>query len=163
MLTTNSWMSGKQAGRVALVDGRGQSIHPVDTEYRRTTAIIGASPTRWHTMQELNGQDYERWLDELKSLVKSARISVARSVSRSQNALYWEIGERILATQQKLAWGKRSSTAFPPTSSFACASRECMSAGTAPKRVAFGAVDTFYYSKYFGCFFSNTIAANQRQ
>lgn len=51
-------------------------------------------------------KDYESWLDELKTLVKSARISVARSVSRSQNALYWEVGERILATQAELGWSE---------------------------------------------------------
>lgn len=57
-------------------------------------------------MHQLQAKDYDRWLDELKTLVKSARISVARSVSRGQNALYWEIGERILATQAELGWGE---------------------------------------------------------
>ena len=57
-------------------------------------------------MHQLQVKDYDSWLDELKTLVKSARISVARSVSRSQNALYWEIGERILATQAELGWGE---------------------------------------------------------
>ena len=57
-------------------------------------------------MHQLQAKDYDRWLDELKMLVKSARISVARSVSRGQNALYWEIGERILATQAELGWGE---------------------------------------------------------
>ena len=77
-------------------------------------------------MHQLQVKDYDSWLDELKTLVKSARISVARSVSRSQNALYWEIGERILATQAELGWGEAVvdrisndlKTAFPGVTGF---------------------------------------------
>jgi len=77
-------------------------------------------------VHQLQVKDYDSWLDELKTLVKSARISVARSVSRSQNALYWEIGERILATQAELGWGEAVvdrisndlKTAFPGVTGF---------------------------------------------
>lgn len=77
-------------------------------------------------MHQLQANDYDQWLDELKTLVKSARISVARSVSRGQNALYWEIGERILETQAELGWGEAVvdrisndlKTAFPGVTGF---------------------------------------------
>jgi len=50
--------------------------------------------------------DYTDWLVEVKSRVRSARLSASRSVNRELILLYWDIGRGILEKQQILGWGK---------------------------------------------------------
>ena len=53
----------------------------------------------------VSSSDYTAWLDEVKSRIVSARISVARSVNRELIFLYWDIGQGILEKQKELGWG----------------------------------------------------------
>jgi predicted nuclease of restriction endonuclease-like (RecB) superfamily len=50
--------------------------------------------------------DYTDWLGEMKSRIRSARLSAARSVNRELILLYWDIGQGIVEKQQALGWGK---------------------------------------------------------
>ena len=49
--------------------------------------------------------DYADWLDEVKTRVRSARLSASRSVNREMILLYWDIGQGIVEKQQELGWG----------------------------------------------------------
>ena len=51
-------------------------------------------------------REYIAWLDEIKSRIRSARVSAARSVNRELILLYWDIGRGILHKQEQLGWGK---------------------------------------------------------
>ena len=50
--------------------------------------------------------DYTDWLGEVKSRIRSARLSAARSLNRELILLYWDIGRGILHKQEELGWGK---------------------------------------------------------
>lgn len=50
--------------------------------------------------------DYAAWLGGLKSRIRSARLSAARSVNRELILLYWDIGRGIMEKQEDLGWGK---------------------------------------------------------
>ena len=50
--------------------------------------------------------DYTTWLGEVKTRIRSARLSAARSVNRELIGLYWDIGRGIVEKQQELGWGK---------------------------------------------------------
>ena len=45
--------------------------------------------------------DYRQFIEELKALVASARISAARAVNNDFILLYWDIGRGIVERQQK--------------------------------------------------------------
>ncbi|MHB8091631.1 MAG: PDDEXK nuclease domain-containing protein [Syntrophales bacterium] len=49
--------------------------------------------------------EYIKFIDDLKTLVISARVSAARAVNRDFILLYWDIGCGIVKKQQKLGWG----------------------------------------------------------
>ena len=51
-------------------------------------------------------RDYGAWLGEVKTRIRSARLSAARSVNRELIGLYWDIGGDILRKQEQLCWGK---------------------------------------------------------
>lgn len=48
---------------------------------------------------------YARFLSDLKERVRSARVRAQRVVNTSLSDLYWNIGERILAEQERQGWG----------------------------------------------------------
>lgn len=50
--------------------------------------------------------DYAAWLGEMKSRIRSARLSAARSVNRDLVLLYWDIGRGIVEKQEELGWGE---------------------------------------------------------
>ncbi len=50
--------------------------------------------------------DYAAWLGGLKSRIRSARLSAARSVNRELILLYWDIGRGVVEKQEALGWGK---------------------------------------------------------
>jgi predicted nuclease of restriction endonuclease-like (RecB) superfamily len=70
--------------------------------------------------------EYVEFVTELKSRIKSARISAARAVNRDLILLYWDIGRGILERQAHLGWGKAVvatlakdlTKEFPSTNSF---------------------------------------------
>ena len=51
------------------------------------------------------GEDYRRWLHELKQRVERARQRAAASVNQELVKLYWQIGSDILQRQQNQGWG----------------------------------------------------------
>jgi predicted nuclease of restriction endonuclease-like (RecB) superfamily len=51
------------------------------------------------------GEDYKRWLTELKQRVERVRLRAATSVNRELVTLYWQIGREILDRQQRQGWG----------------------------------------------------------
>ncbi|MDP9157767.1 MAG: PDDEXK nuclease domain-containing protein [Pseudomonadota bacterium] len=51
------------------------------------------------------GEDYRRWLAELKQRVERTRLRAVTSVNRELVTLYWQIGREILDRQQRQGWG----------------------------------------------------------
>ncbi|SAL32443.1 hypothetical protein AWB70_02139 [Caballeronia cordobensis] len=51
------------------------------------------------------GEDYRRWLAELKVRVEAARRRAAASANRELITLYWQIGRDILDRQRRQGWG----------------------------------------------------------
>lgn len=51
------------------------------------------------------GEDYRRWLAELKQRVERARLRAVTSANRELVTLYWQIGREILDRQQRKGWG----------------------------------------------------------
>jgi predicted nuclease of restriction endonuclease-like (RecB) superfamily len=51
------------------------------------------------------GDDYRRWLAELKQRVERTRLRAVTSVNRELVSLYWQIGREILDRQQRQGWG----------------------------------------------------------
>ena len=49
---------------------------------------------------------YARFLAELKTRIKSARLSAARAVNRELILLYWDIGRAIVEKQETEGWGQ---------------------------------------------------------
>lgn len=74
----------------------------------------------------MTSTDYQRFLEELKVRVVSARISAARAVNRDLVLLYWDIGRKIIEKQKILGWGESVidqvscdlQKAFPSTTGF---------------------------------------------
>ena len=54
---------------------------------------------------DLWGDDYRRWLAELKQRVERTRLRAVTSVNRELVTLYWQIGREILDRQQRQGWG----------------------------------------------------------
>ena len=50
--------------------------------------------------------EYRQFIEDLKTRVISARVSVARAVNRDLILLYWDIGRGIVEKQQVLGWGE---------------------------------------------------------
>jgi hypothetical protein len=51
------------------------------------------------------GDDYRRWLADLKLRVERARQRAAASANRELVTLYWQIGRDILDRQRRQGWG----------------------------------------------------------
>ncbi len=51
------------------------------------------------------GDDYRRWLAELKQRVERTRLRAVTSVNCELVTLYWQIGREILDRQQRQGWG----------------------------------------------------------
>lgn len=74
----------------------------------------------------LPSPEYPAFLAELKDRILGARVTAARAINREMILLYWDLGRRIVETQQALGWGEsvidRLSSdlqdAFPHTSGF---------------------------------------------
>ncbi len=49
--------------------------------------------------------EYKKWLNELKSKIKSSQIKAALSVNSELIKLYWEIGKMIVDKQKESKWG----------------------------------------------------------
>ena len=50
--------------------------------------------------------DYAGFLQDIKTRIRDARITAARSVNKGLVALYWAIGKDIVEKQARLGWGK---------------------------------------------------------
>src|SRR5687767_1339387 len=59
-----------------------------------TSSVVMASP------------EYQRFIENLKAWVVSARISATRAVNRELILLYWDSGCAIVEKQQMLGWGE---------------------------------------------------------
>ena len=55
----------------------------------------------------LNPKDYETFLLDLKSRIRTAQVRAALAVNRDLVLLYWQIGRDILARQQQQGWGAK--------------------------------------------------------
>jgi len=72
------------------------------------------------------GEDYKRWLAELKQRVERARLRAVTSVNCKLVTLYWQIGREIMDRQQREGWGagvvdqlaRDLKAAFPDTRGF---------------------------------------------
>ncbi len=53
-----------------------------------------------------NTQEYNSFLQEIKSKVVDSRINASKAINKSFIGLYWFIGQLIVEKQEKLAWGK---------------------------------------------------------
>ena len=49
--------------------------------------------------------DYQRFVEELKSRVATARLTAARRINQEMIFLYWDIGRGIVEKQKALGWG----------------------------------------------------------
>ena len=50
-------------------------------------------------------QEYKKWLNKLKSKIKSSQIKAALSINAELIKLYWEIGAMIVDKQKQSQWG----------------------------------------------------------
>ena len=50
--------------------------------------------------------DYQRFVEELKSRVATARLTAARRINQEMILLYWDIGRGIVEKQKALGWGE---------------------------------------------------------
>ncbi|MBD2054476.1 DUF1016 domain-containing protein [Oculatella sp. FACHB-28] len=53
------------------------------------------------------GSDYDQFLRNLKERIRTAHVRAALAVNRELVALYWQIGQEILARQQQQGWGAK--------------------------------------------------------
>ena len=53
------------------------------------------------------GDDYSRWLRELKERIRSAQVRAALAVNQELVLLYWQIGRSILEQQGQEGWGTK--------------------------------------------------------
>ncbi len=51
--------------------------------------------------------DYAAWLSELKTRIHSAQQRATLAVNRELVLLYWQIGQDILARQNREGWGSK--------------------------------------------------------
>lgn len=51
-------------------------------------------------------QDYQTLLADIKATIRAGRAKAIRQLSRSVIESYWDIGRRILESQQQHGWGK---------------------------------------------------------
>ena len=49
---------------------------------------------------------YADFLDDLKERIRIAQTKAVLSVNKELISLYWDIGRRIVESQEKTAWGK---------------------------------------------------------
>ena len=78
--------------------------------------------------------DYPLLLEDLRSRIRAAQTRASLSVNRELVLLYWEIGQRILESQQREGWGAkvidRLATdlrqSFPETTGFSRRNLQCM-------------------------------------
>lgn len=78
--------------------------------------------------------DYPLLLEDLRSRIRAAQTRASLSVNRELILLYWEIGQRILESQQREGWGAkvigRLATdlrqSFPETMGFSPRNLQCM-------------------------------------
>lgn len=52
-----------------------------------------------------SGEEYARFLDDLKTRIRAAQVRAALSVNRELVLLYWQIGRAIAARQEEYGWG----------------------------------------------------------
>ncbi len=52
-------------------------------------------------------QNYDRFLNDLKNRIRSARVRVALAINRELISLYWQIGTDILQRQKEEGWGTK--------------------------------------------------------
>lgn len=79
---------------------------------------------------------YPQLLDEIKDRIQQARVKAALSVNRELILLYWEIGRRILESQEREGWGTKIidrlasdlKKAFPDTQGFSARNLKYMRA-----------------------------------
>ena len=50
--------------------------------------------------------DYSRLLSEIKERIRSAQYAALKVVNKELVGLYWDIGKKIVARQEKAEWGK---------------------------------------------------------
>ena len=50
-------------------------------------------------------QDYQKWCNEIVSLIEQAKLQAVLNVNKELLALYWQIGKGILQKQEKFGWG----------------------------------------------------------
>jgi hypothetical protein len=70
--------------------------------------------------------DYPLLLEDLRSRIRAAQTRASLSVNRELVLLYWEIGQRILESQQREGWGAKVidrlatdlRSSFPETTGF---------------------------------------------
>jgi predicted nuclease of restriction endonuclease-like (RecB) superfamily len=51
--------------------------------------------------------DYPLLLEDLRSRIRAAQVKAALAVNRELVLLYWEIGRRILESQEREGWGAK--------------------------------------------------------
>ncbi|MBU0600045.1 hypothetical protein KKB84_08330 [bacterium] len=56
-------------------------------------------------MENIIGNEYRTFLNEIKSRIVTARIQAIRSVNKELIKLYWDIGKSIVERQEKYKWG----------------------------------------------------------
>ena len=60
----------------------------------------------YFTMELEDNRAYFKLVENVKKRILSARISTARTISRSLTDLYWDIGKMLVEKQEKEGWGK---------------------------------------------------------
>jgi predicted nuclease of restriction endonuclease-like (RecB) superfamily len=58
------------------------------------------------TTRSMSYPEYPAFLAEVKSRIQQARLTAGRAVNRELILLYWDIGQEIVARQQRLGWGE---------------------------------------------------------
>ena len=57
-------------------------------------------------MSEINQNDYQRFVIEIKQRIKDAQYTALKFVNKELISLYWDIGKRIVEKQESSGWGK---------------------------------------------------------
>jgi hypothetical protein len=58
------------------------------------------------TSTPLPPPDHATWLQDVKAVIKTARIAVARAANQELILLYWDLDRGIVEKQEGLGWGK---------------------------------------------------------
>src|SRR3954471_13527122 len=87
-------------------------FHPVNPKNRRAQrrpAKKGRTARKRIVKQPVSQLtlDYPLLLEDLRSRIRAAQTRAALSVNRELILLYWEIGQRILESQQREGWGAK--------------------------------------------------------